>query len=364
MEKKIRILYITNNMRISNGVSSVIINYLRKINREKFQIDFLLMDRQDGSYEKELLELGSKIFYMKNKFTFRNIRTLEKEIENFFENNKYDIVELHMPNLAFLFLKIAKKQNIQIRIVHSHSTIHSSNKIKNFLSIVLNINLNKYANKFFACSEKSGQYWYGRKVCKSTSYEVITNAVDIKNYKSDENVRDKIRKYYKIEKNIVIGFVGRISKEKNLKFFIKVMEKLIKENNKYIFLIIGDGKEEKNIKLKSRKIEKNVIFLGRRNDVAQLLNCMDLLVLPSKREGLPMVAVEAQLMNLPCYLSHTITKEVDIGNTKFIKLSKRKWFREILNVKKENKEIDFEKFDINIAVKKLENLYCTYYEEE
>lgn len=362
--KKVKILYIIHNVMKSSGVSTVIMNYYRKINKDKFQIDFLLMKKYEESYEEELKSNGSNVYYLKNEFSIINAKTLQKEVQSFFEEYKYDMVELHAPTFSFIFLKVAKKCNVPVRIVHSHSTVHSTNKIKNLLSIVLNINLKKYANKFFACSEKSGQYWFGEKICNSDSYKLITNGIDIKNYNFNEEIRNELRKEYNIDDKIVIGFVGRISKDKNLPFFIEVMKQVIKKDNRYVFLVIGDGSELEKIKLQSKEIEDNVIFLGRRNDVNKQLNCMDLLVLPSKREGLPMVAVEAQLTNLPCFLSNTITNEVNIGNTKFIKLDKKEWVKEILNFNIEDKKtVDREKFNIDICAKELEQVYFKYYKE-
>ena len=94
-----------------------------------------------------------------------------------------------------------------------------------------------------------------------------------------------------------------------------------------------------------------------RKDVNELLNCMDLLVLPSKREGLPMVAIEAQLTNLQCFLSDTITTEVDIGATKFLKLDKQIWKNEILKFEKKEKSINRDEFDIKRCSKELEKIY-------
>lgn len=358
--KKIKILYIIGNVKKSSGVSTVIMNYYRKIDKTKFQIDFLLMEKYEESYEDELKQSGSNIFYLQNKFSMRNISSLQNETKLFLQENKYDIVELHAPTFSFIFLKSAKEAGVPIRIVHSHSTVHSTNKIKNLLSIVLNINLKKYANKFFACSEKSGLYWYGKKIVNSENYALITNGIDINQYKYDEELRTELRKKYNIENNIVIGFVGRISKDKNLQFFVEVMKNVIKKDKKYKWLVIGDGKELEEIKTKSKEIEENTIFLGRRDDVNKLLNCMDLLVLPSKREGLPMVAVEAQLTGLPCYLSDSITTEVDMGKTKFLKLNKKEWEKVILQFEKQDKIIDKDKFNIDICVKDLENIYCQY----
>lgn len=353
----IKVLYVIDNMKISSGVSTVVMNYYRNINKDNIQIDFLLMSRYAESFEEELKQNGSNVYYLKNKFSIKQYGKLKKEIKDFFNNNQYDIVEIHAPTFSFLFLKIAKQCTIPIRIVHSHSTIHSSNKIKNFISYMLNINLKKYANVFFACSDKSGKYWYGKKTCKLDNYKVIKNGIDIEKFKFDKDKRNEIRKKYNIENNIVIGFVGRISKDKNLLFFIDVIKQIVKENNNYKFLVIGDGTELEKIKEKSAVIKDNIIFLGMRKDVNELLNCMDLLVLPSKREGLPMVAVEAQLTEIQCFLSDTITTEVDIGATKFLKLNKKVWINKLLQFNKKEVIIDRDEFNIEKCSKQLEKIY-------
>lgn len=352
-----KIIYILPNLSISSGVSNIVMNYYRKINKQEMQIDFFIVKKSEQSYENEIIKLGGKIFYLENELSLLKIRKSKKEIYNFFKNNYYDIVELHAPTFSFVFLKIAKACNVPIRIVHSHSTVHSTSKIKNAISTLLNINLKRYANKFFACSEKSGQYWYGNKICNSDSYRVITNGIDIEKYSFDAKAREDLRKEYNIEDNIVIGFVGRLSKDKNLLFFIKVMKEIIEKDKKYKFLIIGDGTEKERIRKKCKKIEENVIFLGRRDDVNKQLNCLDLLVLPSKREGLPMVAVEAQTVGVQCFLSDSITKEVDIGGCEFLQLKKKIWVNKILNFTKRKSKVNKEVFNIDNCALELEEIY-------
>lgn len=353
----IKILYIIDNIKISSGVSTVVMNYCRNLDKKNIQIDFLLMSKYKESFEEELKENGSKIYYLKNKFSIKEYGKLKNEIEEFYKKNQYDIIELHAPTFSFLFLKIAKKCNIPLRIMHTHSTIRSSDFIKNIVSKILNINFKSYVNTFFACSEKSGQYWYGNKICKSNNYKVIKNGINTDNYKFNEDARNKLRKEYQLEDNTVIGFVGRISKDKNLLFFIDVMKQIVEKNKNYKLLIVGNGTELEQLRIESETIKNNVIFLGMRKDVNELLNCMDLLVLPSKREGLPMVAIEAQLTNLQCFLSDTITTEVDIGATKFLKLDKQIWKNEILKFEKKEKSINRDEFDIKRCSKELEKIY-------
>jgi len=361
--KKIKILYIVPNLKKSSGVLTVIMNYCRNIDKNRFEIDFLIMDKFNNFYEKELLNLGCNITYLKERFKVGINYQLKKEIKIFFIDNRYDIVELHAPTFSFLFMKIAKKCDIPIRIVHAHSTIRSPKKIKNLISTLLNVHMKKYANNFFACSIKSGNYWFGKGKFNN-EYQVITNAIETNKFIFNEKNRLELRKNFEFqETDIVIGFVGRISKEKNLSFLVEIFKNILNKNLHYKLLIIGDGNELQNIKRKCKNMDDNLIFLGNREDVSILLNCMDIFVLPSKKEGLPMSVIEAQLMDLPCFVSDTVTTEVDIGNVCFLPLKKNVWIEAILNFKKEKNSINREKFNINCAVNVLEKLYEKYFRE-
>ena len=361
--EKIKILYIVKNMKTDTGVATVIMNYYNKIDKEKFKIDFFIITEFKDSYGEFLKQNGSEVYYAKNKYSLKNIKKMRQEFSDFLKKNKYDIIELHSTNFSYIFIHEAKKINIPIRIVHSHSTVHSANKFKNFVNICLNKDMKKDANIFFACSEKSGQYWYNKKICNSNSYYIIKNGIEMDKFIYKHNWENKLKREYNLEGYTVVGFVGRISKEKNIKFLNKIMNNVISKNRNFKFVIIGDGKELENLKKNTYKYKDNIIFLGMRKDVNKILNCIDLLLLPSKREGLPMTIVEAQALNVECYISNTITKEVDMGGTKFIKLNVRTWVKEILNYtnRKERLIIDRDKFDINICVKNLERIYTNLY---
>ncbi len=357
--RKVKILYIVHNMACKSGVSSIIMNYYRNIDKTKIQIDFLLFKKYDSSYEEELLKNGSNVYYVDAKHKLFNYFKVKNKINSFFKNNKYDIIELHSPTLAYLVMKNAQKNNISIRIVHTHSTTMSSNKIKNLVNHILNYNLIEYSNVYFSCSKASAEYWYNSKTINSEKYYLITNGIDVEKYKYNESIAKNLKKELKLSKNKTVGFVGRISKDKNLIFLSKIIKKIIKKDKNIKFIFVGDGNELSLIQKKLKNYKSNVIFLGMRNNVNELLNAFDLLVLPSKKEGLPMVLVEAQANGLKCIASNTITNEVNVGNVKFIPLNQKKWESSILNTefnyKRKNPELY--KFDINICAKRLEQIY-------
>ena len=358
MFKLIKILYIIDNVSKNSGVSSVIMNYCSGISKDNFSIDFLLMKKYTNSYEEELIENKSNVFYLSARPNIYTYNKLLKEFKAFLFENRYDIIELHAPTYSFIFMKILKKMNVPIRIIHTHSTVRSSSFFKNILSHVLNFNIKKYANVYFSCSNASGRYWFGNSIENNPNYYTITNGIDIKKFDFDAECRKQLRKKYNLENKIVVGFVGRLSRDKNIKFLADVINGVLQKSSNYIFVIIGSGNEENFLKNKTKNQKKNILFLGHRNDVSSLYNIFDLLVLPSKKEGLPMVAVEAQMMGIFCALSDSITKEVDLGGCSFLPLNKKIWINYILKyTKKQNFAIENNKFDILSNIKQLEMIY-------
>ena len=131
-------------------------------------------------------------------------------------------------------------------------------------------------------------------------------------------------------------------------------------------LLIGDGPYLFNIKrsVSELRIEDSVFFLGRRNDVPQLLQAMDCFVLPSRFEGLPIVGVEAQAAGVPCIVSDAITRELNInGLVRFVSLrDKDKWVNSIMAYHGFTKRDQLEKlrnagYDISLELNQLVSFY-------
>jgi len=141
-----------------------------------------------------------------------------------------------------------------------------------------------------------------------------------------------------------------------------------------LFLFVGDGPEKDHIvaMAKKKKLDDMCVFLGRRNDVSDLLQASDLLVLPSIKEGLPVTVVEAQAVGLPCLISDSITREVNIGNVMFSELDSNKWSNLIcqLNIlsdderKARSESFNLSKFNIFHESRRVEQLYLKMVERD
>lgn len=359
----IRVLQVVNNMHRA-GLETMLMNYYRNIDRTKIQFDFLTHRPEKGDYDDEIISMGGKVYYAPRLYP-QNYLQYFKWMKKFFkEHSEYKIIHSHIDSMSYLPLLAAKLNNIPIRIAHSHNT-SIDRDFKLPLKLFFKKLLPSVATHFCACGKEAGQFLFPNK--KNT---FIPNAIDIKKFLYNEEIRRKKRKELELENKFVIGHIGRLSYQKNHKFLIELFSEILKKEKESVLLIIGVGEKEKELKeqVRNLNIEKNVYFLGKREDINELYQVMDLFLMPSLFEGVPVVGIEAQFSGLPCIFSDKVPQETKFEeNVIFLSLntSIELWCSEILKIKKKNKKRDlknFEKSIYNIKNAKfwLEEMYLSF----
>lgn len=342
----------------NGGVESFLYNYISKINNENYSFDIITHGKSNENTKNKFEKIGCKIIEItpKRKNFIKNLF----QLYYYLKNNDYDVIHCHMSINNAIPLIIARKVGIKLRISHSHQAIineKSFRKIKKYLfrEIIL-----KNANKYVACGENAGKYLYGKKF---KNYTVIHNAINVNNFKFNRVSREKIRKELNINKDeILLGNVGRFSYQKNHDFLIELLKYM--NNDMYKLLLIGNGELKNEIieKVKKYNLENQVIFLENINNVNDYMSAMDIFLLPSLFEGLPLVAIEAQTSGVNCLFSKNIDNEVKINeNAKLLDLNILEWEREIetTNINRINniKKIRKRGYDIETEIEKFEKLY-------
>ena len=164
---------------------------------------------------------------------------------------------------------------------------------------------------FLACSKLAGEWMFGKKNTDSQKYKTIFNGVEVEKYLYNESIRKQYRENLGFGDSFIIANIGRFSYQKNQSFLVEVFSRFHQTfpNSKLVF--VGSGELETSIKEKVNALGLNekVIFLGLRKDVYCLLSAFDVMVMPSRFEGLPVTMVEAQMASLPCVVSANITDE-------------------------------------------------------
>lgn len=305
--KPIRVLQYIGSLNIG-GSQSMIMEMYRKIDKSKIQFDFIIDRNNETFYEEEILNMGGKVYKLDYYFKGWNYYQFKKEWKKFFnEHKEYKIIHCHVRSVAAIVLKIAKKFEITT-ICHSHST-SNGHGIKSYIKRKLQKKIIKYADYLFACSEDSAKWLYGEHSLESKKCMIINNAIDTNKYIYDELVRNKKRTEFRINNKIVLGQVGRIEEVKNYFFTIELLKELININNNYYLIIVGTGSLKKQLlnQINKYNLNDNVLLLENRNDVNELMQAMDIFIMPSLWEGLPLSLIEAQAADLPCVISNNIS---------------------------------------------------------
>lgn len=362
----IRILQVIGGMNYG-GMESMLMNYLRNLDKEKVMFDFLTFTENENDYEEELLSMGSKIY----KLTSRRKNPIKNYIQlnTFFkQHHEYKIVQIHQGITYFAPLLFAKKYKVPYRIVHSHGIDFKHRERYRFVYKLAKKIIEKNATNFFACSTSAANELFLPERIHQGNYYIMNNAILVDRFKFEDSVRQKIRTELNINDYTVFLNVGRISYQKNGLFLIDIFQRVLKGNNKAILLLIGEFAEvgyKKQIdeKIKQFGIQNNVRFLGPKSNINEYMFCADFLLMPSLFEGLPVVGIEAQTSGLKCIFSENITHEVKVtDNVQFASLDNVDEWIEKLKLEKIDrinayKIVKESTFNIENSSKKLTKYY-------
>ena len=322
MSDVVRVLHALGGMN-RGGQETFIMNVYRSINREKLQFDFLLNNPRKCDYEDEIISLGGTIHRVPRRYP--NYLLHLKCLNTFFKNNtQYNIVHQHTNSCSAISTLIcAKKHGFKRIIIHSHNSRPDAGFGTKIFDYLYKPRIKKYATHYFACSELAASNLFSKYV-KKNEVIIIKNAIDTDVYRKNDVKRKKKRIAMKVDEKFVIGHIGRFSSVKNHSFIIEVFRVIHAKNPDVFLLIVGEGELRTAIeeKVDLLGLKDSVIFTGVRSDVPDLLRTMDVFLLPSLYEGLPVTLVEAQASGLPCVVSDVVTKEVAITDLiEFIPLS-------------------------------------------
>lgn len=363
----IRVLHITGTMN-RGGIETFLMNVYRKLDKNLIQFDFLVHTNEKCDYHDEIISLGGRVFNIPSRR--QGIIKNRIAINEFFDKHQeYKIIHQHVSSLSYITpLKIAKKKNIPVRIIHSHNINEGRNFLHHYIHKLNKIYIDTLATSYFACSELAAKWLFNKKIMKNMTYQIIHNAIDLSNFKYDTRLRETMRHELHLENDLVIGHIGRFVYQKNHVFLLEIFREINLKIPNSKLVLVGDGPLKNEIiqKITEYDLKDKVIMTGVRKDIPEILNSLDVFVLPSRFEGLGIVLIEAQATGLKCYTSDTVVpREVAITNlVNFVGLENdsKKWSEKILadlNYERSNTvdEIKNAGYDINQLASYLEKWY-------
>lgn len=345
----------------------MIMQYLRQLVKDdRFEFSILVHGDSKGDYDDEIAKLNVPLYHVPVRG--KHPLTYSHEVKKVLEAHPVDIIHCNMDSACGDFLSIAKKCGIKNRIAHSHTTRYQAQRgLKKIIGRWSKKKIHKIATIRLACSEKAGKWLF-----KEDSFKVINNAIDLNNYLPKEDIRKKKRQELGIADGVLaVGHIGRLCYEKNHKYLLEIFKDFKDKCPNSKLILVGTGDLTENVKNYSIElgIQEDVLFLGLRSDIPELLQAMDCFVMPSLFEGLPVSGIEAQAAGLPCLFADTITPEICITNyAKRLPLSrKNEWVTALVKIPKDKnwevaqKQLRAKGYDIECEAQKLIEVYIRAY---
>lgn len=294
------------------GIGGITTHMLNYIDRLKCEYSFTIIATlfYEEIVIKKLEEMGCRIVKLphRKKQTVRYMSALGKVVRS----GNWDAVHVH-GNSATMSLELwmAKVGNVPVRIAHCHNTVCEHR----FLHLIMKGSLGRLYTEAVACSDAAGEWIFG-----PGGYKILKNAVDAEKYAFNSEVRENYRKLFGVDKDtLLLGNIGNLVEQKNQRFLVPVMKRLV-SYRKAVLVIIGEGEKEEELlaQIKNSGLERKITIYPYRSDISSCLQAFDCLMLPSKWEGLPLVLVEAQASGLPCVVADTVSEEA-VFNKKYFK---------------------------------------------
>ncbi len=303
MIKRKKILMVTGSLKVG-GLENVAMNIMRHIDREKFDIHFVVYGDEFGAYEKEVETLGGKVYHI--PFPRQGSKQFCKALRKIMlETGPYDIVHSHNLFPSGLVMMVAKHARVPVRIAHAHTNRDDRGlPLKRKLyQDTMRFLMHKYATAFFACSNRAGKYLFGDDFLKN-GY-VMQNGVSTGKFQASDTTVLSLKKEFGLENEKIIGHTGRFVEVKNHSFLVDIFKAVCEADENVKLMLIGDGplRPEIEEKVKALGLDNKVIFTGMRDDVPALLSLFNVYALPSKYEGVSVSLMEAQAAGVPFVVS-------------------------------------------------------------
>jgi glycosyltransferase involved in cell wall biosynthesis len=341
--RPLRVLHVLGDLT-RGGIETWLMHVLRRTDRSRFQMDFFLRSMKTGGYEQEAESLGSNIG---RSDRFLNPWQFEKDLRDFVrQHGPYDIVHSHFAEFNGLVLWIAARCGIPIRIAHSHNdTRLIDNKARLHRRAYLSLGkrlIRSYATHCFAADDGPAASQFGKSWKLDPRVRIVRCGIDLAPFARGNGAgRLQLRRELGFPDGaFIVGHVGRFAAQKNHAFLLRILASLAQTDPNVYLLLVGAGPMLEDVQslIVASGLASRVVRLEPRSDVPRLmLDAMDVFVLPSLHEGLPLVSLEAQAAGLPCVVSEATPSNASVvpGGIEFLslQLSAEAWAERIARYK-------------------------------
>ena len=285
---------------------------LRRLDRKRIAIDIMVNAGEPGHYDAEARALGAKVIPCTQHA--RPWVHLPKFLRLLHLNGPYDIVHSHVGRFSGVIMLLARLAGVPVRIAHGHnSKLTTSGASRRLYRAVTSALVRQHATAGLAVSAPAAVALFGERWRRDPRWRVLYLGIDLAPFRNGREVASTRAGLGLPNGAPVIGHVGRFAPQKNHDFLVDIFAQVARRRPEARLLLVGDGtlRESVELKVDAADLREQVTFAGVRSDVPDLLRAMDVFVLPSHHEGLPLVILEAQAAGVPAIVSARITEEMD-----------------------------------------------------
>ncbi|WP_298787242.1 glycosyltransferase [uncultured Campylobacter sp.] len=300
------------------------------------------------------------------KFSVKKLLGLNK----FIKDNDIEIVHSHGKG-AGIYSRMLKILNPRLKIVHTLHGVHIGEYgfLKKSVYIFLERFLTLFTDKFINVSNSENSLCLKLRLFKKSKCEIVYNG--IKALLKDDHAKIK----FNLSEKRVVTTISRFDYQKNMSLAYEIAQNF-KDNSDIVFLWLGDGDDRTKFESMAQKDGVNIIFTGFTDEIPAYLSATDIYLSTSRWEGLPYALIEAQSLGIPIVATNVVgnNEVVENGKSGFLFESAQQARRDIeilLNDEKIYGKMRSEvllnfkdKFDIGIAIRKVEKIYEQIFENK
>ena len=300
----------------NGGAENRMMDVYRCIDSKVVTFDFAVLHSGKHFFDEEIKLKGSEKYILPDPRSglIKNYRALVR----FFREHPFQAVHTHVSWYGGIVLMAAKQAGVKIRIAHARDSVIPNRSLKE--KIVCDIGkilIALSATQRIAISTEAAENIFGKRAVKKGAYLFVPNAIDQNKYVVlNANERNVLREKLGIpnDKKAYVT-VANLRKQKNHMFLLDIAKSLKEKGDNFILYLIGEGDLRSDIEKKILDLDltDNVVLMGSRGDVPQILCAFDGMIFPSLFEGLGGVVLESQLVGVPAIVSDAIPKVVDVG---------------------------------------------------
>lgn len=311
--KAVKILHVLFKLD-PGGLENWLMQVLRRLDRQRFEIDFLVHSPEKGLFEDQAVALGGRVLRL--PYTSIPLHYAREFRRLLAEHGPYQAIHSHLA-LGGFHLRWAHQIGVPVRIVHTHSDEDQRARHhplwRRLARKVSQHQIRRYATVGLAVSRQAAQGRFGPRWQEDQRFQILPCAIPLDAFTGRVD-RGSVRRSLGLpESAFVLGHVGRLVPEKNHGLLIDLAAEVCRRLPEAYLLLVGDGPLRRQLedRVRSLNLAARVVFTGFRDDISEILQgAIDLFLFPSQYESAGMAMVEAQAAGLPCLISDTIPEEV------------------------------------------------------